>query len=119
MKFSIIVKILLTVLIFLAATIGNTDSVKAQRGRCGNQTFCYDGGVYPPCIMLPTTLPAVSSTFSGGYGFSVASGNCGAKRCYWYFTCRCGPALGAGICSSLASGGASNSCGKESPKNVK
>lgn len=121
MRFSIIVKLLLTVFVFIifAGNAGFSDSIKAQRGRCGNQTFCYDGSIYPPCLPLPTTLPAVSSTYSGGYGFSVASSNCGAKRCWWFFACRCGPALGAGLCSSATSGDSSKSCSQKNVKSVK
>lgn len=118
MKFSKTLKPFFAVLIFtiLAVNGSYNNSVKAQRGRCGNQTICSDP-IINLCIPLPTTLPAVSSTYNGGYGFSVASGNCGAKRCWWLFTCRCGPSLGAGICNSGSSSG--NSCSREEMKNVK
>lgn len=113
-RLSIVVTIL-----FLLSQSGFNNLVNAQRGRCGNQTFCYDGGLYPPCIPLPTTLPAVSSSYNGGYGFSVGSGNCGAKRCYWFFACKCGPALGAGICTPRVAGNSVVSCDNETTEKGK
>jgi len=120
MKFSIIVKILLTVFIFIffAANVGNIGGVKAQRGRCGNQTFCADPDISHICLPLPTSLPSISSTWNGGYGFSFGSSNCGARRCWYLFTCRCGPALGAGICNS-SNGSSGSTCIREEVKNVK
>jgi hypothetical protein len=106
------------IFVFLTGIIGFSNFAQAQRGRCGNQTFCWDGDLYPPCYPLPTTLPPVSSTYSGGYGFSIASGSCGAQRCYYLFSCRCGPGLGGGICNSALDQSSSESCHSENSKSV-
>lgn len=107
-----IVSVLLVV-IFFAGSFGLNDVAKASPGGCRDSTTCFDGSL-TPCIPLPTTMPPVSSDYTGGYGFIFRSSNCGAKKCYWFFACRCGPGLGAGICrNSLASGG---SCGFDDKK---
>jgi hypothetical protein len=105
-------------MIFFAGSFSLNDVVKASPGGCRDETFCFDGSLYPPCVPLPTSLPKVSSDYTGGYGFLLRSTNCGAKRCYWFFACRCGPGLGAGICRNPL-GGASGSCGYEDKKDVK
>ncbi len=107
LKLSIFFLILALLSIF---SLKNENIVDAQRGRCGNQTPCIDPNIGHICLPLPTTLPAVSPT-SNGYGFQPASSNCGARRCYYLFSCVCGPALGAGVCYSVRGG--VSSCDKK------
>ncbi len=79
-------------------SIGNVADAQVQ-STCGQQIDCRENGITNTCIPLPTTLPPVDvKTESTGYGFQSASGNCGAKRCYYLFSCVCGPPLGASIC---------------------
>lgn len=95
--------------LLIFGSFGVEVQTNAQRGRCGNQTICVDP-ILSLCIPVPTTLPPVSETWSGGLGLRVASKNCGAKRCYWLFSCVCGPALsGDGFCN----GATGDSCNKE------
>jgi hypothetical protein len=95
----------LSIAVFFAGSSGLNDVAKASPGGCRDATVCFDGSL-TPCIPLPTSLPPVDSEYSGGYGFVLRSTNCGAKKCYWLFACRCGPGLGSGFCrNSLASGG--------------
>lgn len=98
----------LFVLLFFSGSLTLNDAVKASPGGCRDWAGCFDAGINS-CIPLPTSLPAVSSEYTGGYGYRIRSTNCGAKKCYWYFTCRCGPGLGAGVCTpgSIASGACS------------
>jgi hypothetical protein len=103
---------LLLILILFGGNSSLNDTAKASPGGCRDATVCFDGSL-TPCIPLPTTMPPVDSEYTGGYGFIFRSSNCGAKKCYWFFACRCGPGLGAGICrNSLASG----SCSREEKK---
>lgn len=98
--------VLLTVVIFGYLT---PQDQYAQRGRCGDQTVCVDL-FEPRCIPVPTSLPVISSSWSGGLGFRVASQYCGAARCYLFFACRCGPSLGGeGVCFPGSPGVASAS----------
>ena len=91
--------IFVLVVLLLFANLGIERRIEAQRGRCGDQTICVDP-ILNLCIPVPTSLPPVSTTWSGGLGLRPASKNCGAKRCYYLFACVCGPALsGAGFCN--------------------
>lgn len=90
--------------------------VNAQRGRCGDEAFCQDP--FPNyCLPVPTTLPSVSSTWSGGYGFRVAGNNCGARQCYYFFSCPCGPPLSGGQVCGAGEGG-SDDCSQDTKKEV-
>ena len=94
------VKILVTIFTFFLF-VGNiifNNPAQAQRGRCGNETPCVTGGLFDNCLPLPTTLPAVSATPTGGVGFRIASESCGARSCYWLLTCSCGPGLAGSLC---------------------
>lgn len=103
-------KIVLLSTLFLMGQLSSYRIVEAQRGRCGDQAICVDP-FFNTCIPVPTTLPPVSPTWSGGYGFRPASSNCGAKRCYWLFACACGPPLsGDGLCVPGTPNGASGFC---------
>lgn len=107
MSFSIRLKALLTVFaLLLFWGMMNLDNVAdAQReGKCGTEIPCRDEGINY-CIPLPTSLPPVDlNKETRGYGFQSASDNCGAKRCYFFFSCVCGPALGASICYNYGNG---------------
>lgn len=91
--------IFLTFALLFTLTFNSGNIADAQRGRCGDETPCLTGEIFDNCLPLPTTLPAVSTTWSGGYGFIPASSNCGARKCYWLFACRCGPPLAGGFCA--------------------
>ena len=124
MKCSIKLKIMIAVFISLlfVINVGFSNVAKGQRGRCANQIAgCFDGGLLPPCIPSPTTLPVLSYSWSGGYGFQTASSYCGARRCWILFACACGNPLGAGLCDSRGPIGSnsSNSCSRDETKVVK
>lgn len=110
--------LVLSLVLSMFVSLGSEQIVEAQRGRCGNQTICVDP-IINFCLPVPTTLPPVASTWSGGLGLRVAGKNCGAKRCYWLFACPCGPALsGAGFCNG-ATGSASDACNQSADVNAK
>lgn len=94
------IKILVTVfvLFLFVGNVGFNNPAQAQRGRCGDEARCITGELFDNCLPLPTSLPAVSTSWSGRYGFRVASNNCGAKKCYWLFACVCGPPLAGEFC---------------------
>ena len=90
--------------------IDNVADAQVQQ-TCGQQIDCRENGITNSCIPLATTLPPVDvKTESTGYGFQSASGNCGAKRCYYLFSCVCGPPLGASICYNQRGLGGKSTC---------
>ncbi len=79
--------------------------VFAQRGttrRCNPQfPVCMDANILDICHALPTSLPVVdpSGPLSGPGGFRASGSGCGAKTCYYLFSCVCGYPLGTEFCA--------------------
>lgn len=66
----------------------------------GGGIVCYDTTPCAGCFALPTSLPALNTITPGSNNlqFESAGGNCGFKRCYWFWYCACGPPLAAAAC---------------------
>lgn len=121
MSVSMKLKTLLMVFTFLlfwgTMNIGSVADAQVETGKCGQQIDCRENGITNTCIPLPTSLPPVDvKTESTGYGFKTATGHCGAKRCYYLFSCECGPPLGASICYTYRGVGGVVSCDQKNEK---
>jgi hypothetical protein len=99
----------LLLLLAIVFTVSSTTFVSAQRAsrECGKQRACLDGTLL--CLPLPTSLPPIDTSQTNfGAGFYKASSSCGAKRCYWLFSCECGYPLGVSVCRASLDGSSCN-----------
>lgn len=100
----VVVRVIVSVFVALVVygDVFDGSIATAQRGdqkKCGQQTICMDFEIGASCVPLATTLPSVDPNQSNfGYGFKVASDACGAKRCWLFLVCPCGPPLGVDVC---------------------
>ena len=65
---------------------------------CALERGCFTD-FFNTCMPTPTTLPTVNIHAAGDWYTEELSGHCGAKKCFFFIPCPCGPPRGQRLCT--------------------
>lgn len=92
--------ILIASILLLAGTLPDNQPSYAQTHYCGDPTECINSDYVNTCIKTATSLPAINLQIAGDWYIDRPNSHCGARKCYFFMACECGPPLSSRLCTS-------------------